>query len=200
MKTAFTLLVLIFAVKTFAQTERKNWHLGGGINLSFDTNEYEVVPNGIHLQQGYFLKKNLLLGLHLSSNFYAISNITSAGVLSNDPQLPINYKRTYLNGTVAPFVRYFVGKSKWRPYVEGQAGVVYKSFKQLFNDPSINKITSNGYYGTASVGVGLSYFPYKSYGVDIGLSYQILDKFPDDTHWSSPVMLRIGLRNVLSKK
>ena len=60
MKTISTFVLLFFALNVFAQTERKTWLVGGGLNGSFNTADYHFVVSGINLQQGYFIKKNQL--------------------------------------------------------------------------------------------------------------------------------------------
>jgi Outer membrane protein beta-barrel domain len=191
MKTIFTFILLVFAVNGFAQTERKTWHLGGGFNAGFDTGNYDFTPNGLYLQNGYFLKKKLEIGLHLSSEYYSLKNYDNGKFTTG---------RSYVNATFTPFIRYYLGKSDWKPYVQGMAGVVYKVFRQSFNDANASVISNSYFYPTATVGAGISYFPYKNWGIEAGLDYRLIDNFPDNTYWSSPLALRIGLKSVIPSK
>ena len=191
MKTTFTFILLAIAVSGSAQTERKTWHLGGGFNAGFDTGNYDFTPNGLYLQNGYFIKKNLEIGLHLSSEYYSLKNYDNGKFTTG---------RSYVNAAFTPYARYYLCKTKLKPYLQGMAGVVFKVFRLSVNDANASVISTSNFYSTATFGAGVSYFPYRNWGIEAGLDYRIIDEFPDNTHWSSPLSLHIGLKSVISSK
>ncbi len=154
---ALALLVSILTT-AFAQTEKGRWAAGGQGSFSYssqqNTHDFSMT---LSPSVGYIVADNFLIGSGITLSYNdAANNINS-------------YKYSSLGLGLSPFVRYYFGKTNWRPFA-GLAGTYSFSHQQgtvqgsSFNSP-------NSYVYKVSPTLGLAYFINRTASVNFGLAY-----------------------------
>lgn len=182
MKRTFLYCFLITAflsagVKTYAQTEKGKILLGGQSSLDFTsfsskwktdsgsgdngkTRTLDITP-----QVGYFIANNFAVGLEMPYNY-------SKDIDGDDSFTTSSY-------TVVPFVRYYFGKTKIKPYLHGGIGPGWGKTKIDYNlypdsNPDPNYIFDPNYSShlfTYEMGGGLAVFLNEHVSLEFGLGY-----------------------------
>lgn len=152
-----------------AQTEKGRWMVGaqvGDFQYS-DQNRQKIFSGSLTPTAGYFVAKNLLVGagvpLSLSTNSYY-------GIRYPDPTF-VKFEVTNTQYGVSPFVRYYIGSAKLKPYV----GVAYsysKTHSQTMASSALLQ-KSEGYSSAIVPGLGIAYFISRSVALNAGLNYSI---------------------------
>jgi hypothetical protein len=142
-----------------SQTEKGKFLLSGGSNLSFYTyknnwegSDYSDKSSSISLtpQGGYFITDGLAIGAEIPFYHYWNSN----------------YKSTSFS--FGPFLKYYLGKSKFKPYLLG--AVDYgKDRSKADYETSSYEYTSKIYLYKLEVGMGI--FINKNLAIDFGFQY-----------------------------
>ncbi|GAB3889026.1 outer membrane beta-barrel protein [Spirosoma agri] len=169
MKTIVTslLLLLISGVLATAQTEKGRWNVGVSVgNFSYQDNknaDTKTFTGNLSPSVGYFVANNLLIGTGVPLSL-------STSKQGNNP-----YVSKYASTSVglSPFVRYFFGAAKLKPYV----GLSYShSFvRNTYNSSAFSTDFSSDGYSIALVPtLGVAYFINQTIAIYAGLNYNIL--------------------------
>lgn len=155
------------AGKTNAQTEKGKILVGGQSSLEFTTykssgvTEYTSGDNGksryldITPQVGYFIANNFAVGLETPYSF-------SKEIDGDDSYITSSF-------VVVPFVRYYFGKTKVKPYLHGGIGPGWgKTKSEIYMGSDYNVSTNLLAY---ELGGGLGVFVNEHVSVDFGLGY-----------------------------
>lgn len=145
MKKFILLPILLLSVQLMhAQTEKGDWMIGG--TLAFNTAKKSAVVN-FDPQVGYFFVKNLVMGGQLTVDYAEQGSVhlTTLGV--------------------GPFVRYYFGESKARPFFTGDMNYLATRFKTETTTTNNNAF---GYF----LGAGASFFINENVAVDGLLGYR----------------------------
>lgn len=143
--------LLIISLPAKAQIESGRWQLGAELN---QLNYEELVGNQTNLRVlttpsiGYFLTRNLVIGVGIP-----------LGIRSTTDPIPI-FRDTHYRVGVAPSLRYYFGKSNWKPFLS--LSYNYLSNKHIF------KVVDDQYTYTDHSNV---FIP--SIGVSYRLGYRI---------------------------
>lgn len=162
-------LVLVGPLISKAQTQKGQWTVGtqiGSLSYKNQDNEKQVSAS-FNPSAGYFVINGLVVGTGLPFNIGS----TNADAVSLDLEDKSNGSSIGL----APFIRYFLGKKKLKPYM----GLAY-SFSR-----SILKITHNQPGNTYQIDqkgkataliptVGLAYFISQNLGLTAEVNYNIV--------------------------
>jgi hypothetical protein len=153
-----------------AQTDKGDWMVGG--NLSFNTAKKNTSIQ-FSPQAGYFFAKNFVLGgqLSVAYNEQGNTNITDFGV--------------------GPFVRYYFGETKARPFFTGDMNFLSSHVKTEIGSANT---TAFEYF----LGGGASFFINDNVAVDGILGYRHA-KYKD-VEGSGGLNLRIGFQVFLSRR
>jgi outer membrane protein len=166
MKTSLVTCVLVWitSVAVLAQTEKGRWMVGLSVgSLTYQeqpSTNYKAFSISLSPSAGYFVINNLLVGTGLP-----LSLSTSK---TDNPGLPIKSTSTGIG--LAPFVRYYFGESKLKPYV----GISYSysqnkyTYKTLLGD-----VSGTGHTTFIVPGVGLAYFINRNVALNASLNYTI---------------------------
>ena len=184
MKRTLNLLKFItlccISLNAFAQTEKGKYIIGATTTLNAGVIEHSLVQDHVSTlseritrfslspHTGYFVKDNLALGAELS---VSISNTKD-----------YDYNSELRESTIAfsPFVRYYLGNKKVKPYMHASGGIGsykdnYIASSSEYNDESTITLF---YY---SIGAGAGFFISDGVSIDLELGYGgISSKFNED--------------------
>ncbi len=186
-KTFFIILILIPAF-TYAQTEKGNILLGGGIDLSNTTYERESFSNqetfslNFNPKLSYFILDNLALGITLPISYSkqnSNNNDNKTTSISIGPAL--RYYFTFDRLAIFPELRYSAGGGNLDgPYFDiSQGNVVSGTIK--FKQSNFN------------AGLGLAYFLNKNIAFETILSYNKIKTEYDNDSYSDLETSSLGL-------
>ncbi len=166
--TAFTLiLALAFSSAALAQTEKGRWILGAQIGNFTYQDQFSVKSFSGNLtpSAGYFVADGLALGTGIPFSF------------STQKGNGVGIYGSHSSGTsigLAPFVRYFIGKNRLKPYL----GVAYsysksnsKNTQSDFNGST--DLTSKGHSTAFTPTLGVAYFFTRNLALNAGLNYNV---------------------------
>lgn len=155
-------LLLSILSSGLAQTEKGRWQVGVGVgNFTYQEQQGSKYFSGnLTPTAGYFVADNLLIGTGLP--------------LSLSQQRFTSYNTTKYTGTSAglsPFVRYYIGKSSFKPY----AGVSY-SYAFTHNKYDLSSVfgtslSGSGYSTSFIPTIGVAYFINRTVALNAGLAY-----------------------------
>jgi len=198
----FTLALLVTTISTsLAQTEKRRWTVGAQVgDFYYSTqNGYTSFSGSLSPSAGYFVANNLVVGtgvpLSLTTNKLA------------DPNGDVRNTSTSIG--LSPYVRYYVGSHKLKPYVG--LSYAYSSTKRRA-DMGYQTLKSGGFTSTVSPTIGAAYFINRSVAINAGLNY-IWERFnngstvydvngnliEDTTFTSKYLSLSIGFQFFLGK-
>jgi outer membrane protein len=167
----YLLLSVLIAIISYAhgQTEKGNLFIGHQnlMELKFvkniyltnseseeKTTEYTFTPIF-----GYFLARGLAVGIVPSYSYINEQNIVYV------------YSSKTNTLSVTPFIRYYIGNKKFKPFVDG--GIGYKDFKTKYtNDNFLPEYSYSGNMVTYNLGAGISYFLKENISIDLGINYR----------------------------
>ncbi|MFD2569770.1 outer membrane beta-barrel protein [Spirosoma soli] len=139
-----------------AQTEKGRWTVGVSVgNFQYSSqNNYHSFSGSLSPSAGYFFAKNLVVGtglpLSLSTNKYQSIKASNSGI------------------GLSPFVRYYFGDAKLKPYV-GLSYAYSKTWQR--NTGGGQDYKGEGYTSSLSPSVGLAYFINNNVALNAGLGY-----------------------------
>lgn len=143
----YILLVLLFATNSlFAQTQKGSWMAGGSGSFFGSMNSGNLDNAGLSLSPklGYFLANNFVMGLDLRYGY--IGSKTSYSTSNN-----------YLF-SISPFIRYYVGKSKFKGFIEGEMGYGISETKISNTTPVVSNYKYKDDKLLLGISLGASYF------------------------------------------
>jgi hypothetical protein len=166
-KSIFPFLLLFSSHVSYCQTEKGQYLIGGQYVLNFSSNISSFVGQSnsyeygrfrtlaMDPQAGYFILDNVPVGLEFLYTYGRSSGGSST-----------SHSSTY---TFIPFIRYYVGKSAIKPYVQAGAGPGWGKGEEVdFGSTSTTKAKLFRYELTG----GLGAFINKYISIDISLSYK----------------------------
>ncbi len=166
-KSIFLLFLLFSSYVSYSQTDKGKYLVGGQYVLNFSSNTSSFVGQSnsyeygkyrtlaISPQAGYFIFDNVPVGLEFLYSYARSSSGSST-----------SHGSTY---TFIPFIRYYVGKSAIKPYIQAGAGPGWgKGTAVDFSYTSTNKVKLFRYELTG----GVAAFINEYISIDISLSYK----------------------------
>ncbi|MBC3758630.1 outer membrane beta-barrel protein [Hyunsoonleella sp. SJ7] len=184
MKKAVLIIVLLFTVSAFCQTEKGNFIVGGSSNFSFTSSKSKIKTNSQDLDGpqatnvsfgpagGFFVINNLALGLQAPISFEkSTEDLNGSG--------SVEVKSTSF--AVSPFVRYYFSKSSIKPFLQGTIGLgrVKSQFESNGNGFSNSESKSNLFlYGFDG---GVAIFINESISINLGVGYLSSSSKPDES-------------------
>ena len=159
-------LLLMISLAATAQTEKGRWTAGVSVgSVSYqDYNSVKQFAVNLTPSAGYFIKNNLLIGtgvpLSLSTYKTGVTN-------------PYLTKTVTVGVGLSPFVRYYFGKSAFKPFAGLSYSYTYThyTYEPL---PIFGSTESASGYSTYWIPtIGLAYFINRSIAVNASLNYTI---------------------------
>ncbi|WP_169921784.1 outer membrane beta-barrel protein [Spirosoma rigui] len=168
----FTCIVILLSYSlSSAQTERGRWQVGTQIgNLSYVNNGTRTAGSkqfsgSLLPSAGYFIAKNLVVGAGLPLSLSS-SSVTDAYSVSK----AYESKSTIIGIGIAPFLRYYLGEAKLKPFL----GLSYSYVLNKANYQSYSGAkSSEGYTSVITPNLGLAYFITRNIALSATLGYNI---------------------------
>jgi hypothetical protein len=155
LSSAFTIfLVFFFISSSMAQTEKGSKLLGGSASVQFN-DPFTLILNPT---AGIFVLDRLALGSTLTLDY-------SSAMRADSP-----HNRQSFTAGVAPFIRYYLGKSKLQYFLLADVGV-YRNWRNFYQAGYDSRVANN--YLNPSGGIGAVYFIAKHIGLEAILNYRI---------------------------
>lgn len=196
----FTLLIAImimFSGTSYAQTEKGNWLVGGGLNFgyssaestsSISTSESSNISYTLFPTAGYFIADNLVVG-------------TAMSVSGNRHEFDDDDDRVGRGSSweVGPFARYYLDNNI---FFSGRLGYGRSSQK---TDVTIGTVESDSDIFTYSLAAGYAFFFNESISLEPQLSYTRISHNSEfegsDTEYNSgSILFSVGFNIYLSGK
>lgn len=160
-------MVFLGSALAQAQTEKGRWTVGAQVgDLSYsDTGEPFNIRNfsiSMSPSAGYFVAKNLVIGASVPVSFLAYR--------SSAPPNSGQFKANYTSVGLAPFIRYYVGSARLRPFASASYGYTQNWIRQTDANTGREQ-KSNGNFSSYAVGVGVAYFINNTVSLDASLNY-----------------------------
>ena len=161
-------LCLIVPLISSAQTQKGQWTVGAQIgNFSYQNqNGSRIITTSITPSAGYFIANGLALGTGIPTS--TTSQKSTIGI-------PF-YRYDFIASSIglAPFIRYFVGEKKLKPYLGLAFSYSRSSNRSARTDPSgIFQSEGKGETTAFVPTLGLAYFVSQNLGLTAGLNYNI---------------------------
>ena len=191
-RNSLIISILSISTTTFAQTEKGSLMVGGNLGVSSGGNgSYSVFNANLSPEVGYFLKKNFVVGVELPLTYG-----------SQTIDLTVNPKATYKKYQISalgfsPFVRYYFGEKKLKPFAQTQYAYTY--FSEITTQATGDDSNNSGYSAYATVGAGLAYFIAENLSIDAKIDYQIYRSNSSYVFQNQPAF-RVGFQIFLPKK
>lgn len=191
MKKLFILTILSLLIHqfTFAQTEKGKFEIGSAVNmdLSYNSNankgdidsrfdqQNNSISFGVQPRVGYFLFNGFVAGVGLDYH-------TEVGTLDeNHDSLRFKLKNRSYQIAVSPYVKYYFGSGKLKPFV-GASFSYGKNYGKsesiptylgddLTEDSKLDTHTHKSDYTSYSIFPGVSYFINDNVSLDLMLKY-----------------------------
>jgi len=183
-KKIYTIMLIGLASTASAQTETRNFMVGGNlltssVNFQKDNTGFDLA---LQPKVGYFINENVVLGVSLELGVNAVkSNMT-------------------MNYGITPFTRIFVGKKSVESihrsmmfFVEVGGGFGGRNSRFENSDGTKTNVTSNG--AVFYAGPGVDFFLNKSVAFEIGTEYRFIGGEPNVNR----VGINLGFQIFLSK-
>jgi hypothetical protein len=161
MKNIFILIHFCFlSLSAFSQTEKGSMLIGGTASGYLPFNIKGLYTLSLSPKVGYFLCRNFAVG------------INPYGTITH-----YYYKDSFKGNTssigIGPFLRYYVGKSKLRPFIEGGFSYAHlaNSTKNLDGNTASDSKSHRNYL-SEHIGIGMVYFINSYVGIETNLIYQ----------------------------
>ena len=174
MKTiAFTSILMISATLAVAQTERGRWQIGtqiGDLNyVDNGTGGAKRFSGSLEPSAGYFIAKNLVLGVGVPLSLSTTRDQGAASVYAGSET-----KSTIFGLGITPFVRYYLGNAKLKPFLGLSYSYVLSNANYQFSTTpySVSKSTAQGYTNIITPNLGLAYFVTRTVGLNATLGYR----------------------------
>jgi hypothetical protein len=192
-KLIFISVIILSCSIISAQTERGKILLSGGSNLGayFSGNKSETGTSTIKsassgfnldLKMGYFVARNLVIGEYGYVGYDHYKN------KDND------YESKGTDVSIGPFIRYYFGQSKVKPFINTQIEWMWANNKYITN----NNTSESKYTGPAyGVSGGVAIFVNEHVGLTCALGYHGRSSVnvddTEDTSFSNTVSFNIGI-------
>lgn len=166
-----TLTLIVFLAATLmekveAQTEKGRWTVGAEVgNFTYQNqNDIKSFTGSLSPAAGYFVTDGLAIGAGVPVSFtsqnYGSTNFGN-----------LRYSSTVIG--LAPFVRYFIGRSKLKPYLAvtysyGQSRGRYRTDTQGGSESK-----TEGYTTSLVPNAGVAYFINRNLALNLGVNYNI---------------------------
>ena len=163
-----TLIILSFTFTVFGQTEKGKFFVSGDINLDFSfhekkfknsvdiTDEGHITNFGFSPFAGYFLSNKLAVGISVPVSIE--SEKTDAGNI---------YRLSSF--VIAPFIRYYLGQGKLKPFIYGLAGTGKLKAKIIISSDDIIESSYNLF--VYEFGYGLAFYLNDIVSLDVTMNY-----------------------------
>ncbi len=164
MKITIVLILFIFLkLSSFAQTNKKQIMLGGGVTY---LKTKSLKKFGADPQLGYFIQNRLLVGTGVSP----FNSVTyKAGTITQYTTKRDTVDKYFKNnGTISPFIKYFIGKSKVRLFIQDSFDLFVYRTNVGVNEGSVKKINIGN-----TISGGLAFFFTKRLGGEISYNQQL---------------------------
>jgi hypothetical protein len=183
--------LLTLTISCFAQTEKGSLMIGGslGTNSGKNTN-YDIFNIYFTPQAGYFVINNLAIGTGIELS-YGSSTVDFPTTPSE------SYKYNISTVGFTPFVRYYLGEKKMKPFVQGV--YTYSYFSESKTPVGSTQTSISGYIAHATLGGGLAYFIAQNVSIDATLDYQVFRSNAAFVFNNQPAF-KVGLQFFLPKK
>ncbi|MEO9572049.1 MAG: hypothetical protein ABJH82_03145 [Polaribacter sp.] len=173
MKKIVLIIIALFAITVYGQTEKGNIFIGVQSNFNFSSSKYITTSNSQNYsnsytsettnsftftpQIGYIASDNVLLGLDFKFSTSKVKNQDSNGFY-----------------TISPFAKYYFLDSNFKPFLKASLGL--GSFFNSYQNYSVNSNVVvyekvNTKINTAKVGGGLAYFFNNLIALEFNLDY-----------------------------
>jgi outer membrane protein len=165
---AIVVVSVLFVVNVMGQTEQGKVLIGGDTRLNFsslsqkmenDDNSVEVgkaMNIEVYPQIGYFVTDGLALGAEIPIMYTTEEDI-------ND------IKQSTFSIALAPFLRYYIGVDKVRPYIHGSVGFGKTKYKLDYENGQTND--ANAGLFMYEIGGGLGIFLTDKVSLDFSIGY-----------------------------
>lgn len=168
-KALFTLTWLAALTTAQAQTEKGRWLVGAQVgNFSYsDPNNQRRFSGDLLPSAGYFVANGLAVGagipVSLSIQQYPYFDQTTAST--------VDAKQTSTSYGLAPFVRYYFGSAKLKPYL----GLSYSYSRTNTNQttPGRTILKTEGHASVIAPTIGVAYFVSRNVALNVGIDYNI---------------------------
>jgi hypothetical protein len=170
MKTSILcfLLIVVGSLISKAQTQKGRWTVGAQIgNFSYQNqNGGRSLSASISPSAGYFVANGLVVGAGIP--------ISIVNGKSTEDNSYYYYKNNSSAVGLAPFIRYFIGNNKLKPYLSVAYSYSKLTLSSTRNDQSgPNSYTGKGKATSFIPTIGLAYLVSQNLGLTIGLNYNI---------------------------
>nr|WP_281257915.1 outer membrane beta-barrel protein [Spirosoma oryzae] len=168
-RTLFTLACMAALTTAQAQTEKGRWLVGAQVgNFSYsDQSNQRSFEGSLTPSAGYFVANGLVVGTGIPLG------LTWAKYTTTDPTTSTfaDAKLVSTRYGLAPFIRYYFGENKLKPYV----GVAYSYSRTNANQniPGTQSAKSKGHTSVLKPTIGVAYFITRNVALNAGLDYNI---------------------------
>lgn len=166
----FTCIVMMLSYNlSSAQTERGRWQVGTQVgDLSYvdnGTGGSKRFSGSLLPSAGYFIAKNLVVGAGLPLSLNSSSTQDAPSVSG-----AYGSKSTITGIGIAPFVRYYLGEAKLKPFL----GLSYSYVLNRANYQSYTGVrSSKGHTNVITPNLGLAYFITRNIALNATLGYNV---------------------------
>lgn len=177
-KTSILLFVLLNACIHFtliAQSDKSKFYIGGNYNLDFSSNKrtFKSSVNSYEMEKntsvefspfiGYFILKNLSLGIKLD---YNLSNQLVPNGLGD-------YNRNSSNSIlIIPSIRYYFINANIKPFIQVGSGIGWEKLVQSYYQTS--NLKHNNFLTEWELWGGISFSIKSNISLELGLGYNTL--------------------------
>lgn len=199
-KTLHIIMLLSICSSIQAQTQKGRWQVGMQVgNITYQDHGQSASKSWsvrFTPAAGYFVAKNLVIGtgIPLSINYASVGQ--SGSYYQGDDVF-----NTSLG--LSPFIRYYVGETRLKPYLGVSYSYLYKTYKYSHSTFPIADISTTTYSTVIAPSIGLAYFISPQIAFNIDLSYNISqDQMPSFRYenTASPVWDVIIEKNLTESK
>ena len=176
LKPIFILIVLLcFVISLKAQTEKGNILLGAGTNFDFNImkSNYKTDDNSGYYEKTTSLELSPQIGFLLADGLALGTEVLLMHSAEVDEYS--DYRTSSI--AIAPFLRYYLGKTNVRPYFDGGVGIGNVRIKYEYSGQTGDYSSSLFLYGFGS-GIGL--FVNEHVSIDMGIYYRSSSTKPRD--------------------
>lgn len=167
---AFLISITIFLTVPLissAQTEKGRWTIGtqlSSLTYQKQENGYRTITGGITPSAGYFVANGLVIGTGIPFSFYATKYGESYS----------NFYNLRQNGNaigLAPFVRYYFGQAKLKPFIGIAYSYSHTIGKYKTDTAGGSESKTSGHTTALTPSIGLAYFVTRTLGLTLNLNY-----------------------------
>jgi hypothetical protein len=199
----FILLTMAFgfAISTIGQTDPGKFLLGGSSNLNLNLSttkwkddngsgsSYKTTSINFMPKAGIFVAKGLAVGLNIDFSYSVDKNSTTSD------------KSSMTNIGGSPFVRFYIGPGKIKPFFQGHIGGGISTFKDMPNGGTTTKTKESTFIWGLSGGIAMFLNDHVSLDLGLGFSsttYKEKQNNPDNLKTFDRIIgLNLGIVTIL---